>query len=74
MRKQRRRSTAAIAILAFGAVLAAAASWAIPATATTSPHPAGTSKPAAATTAPAFPTFVHLPADQAAHPSAPWEW
>jgi predicted secreted hydrolase len=73
MRKQQRRSTAAIATLAFGAVLAAA-SWAIPATATTSPHPAGTSTPAAATTAPAFPTFVHLPADQAAHPTVPWEW
>jgi predicted secreted hydrolase len=36
--------------------------------------PAGTSKPAAATTAPAFPTFVQLPADQAAHPNAPQEW
>ena len=69
----RHRSIAAIATLAFGAVLAAA-SWAIPATATTSPHPAGTSKPTAATTAPAFPTFVHLPADQAAHPNTPWEW
>jgi predicted secreted hydrolase len=73
MRKQRRRSTAAIATLAVGAVLAAA-SWVIPATATTGPHPAGTSTPAAATTAPAFPTFVHLPADQAAHPTVPWEW
>jgi predicted secreted hydrolase len=70
----RHRSTAAIAILAFGAVLAAAASWVIPATATTGPHPAGTSTPAAATTAPAFPTFVQLPADQAAHPTVPWEW
>jgi predicted secreted hydrolase len=69
----RHRSTAAIATLAFGALLAAA-SWAIPATAKTSPHPAGTSKPTAATTAPAFPTFVQLPADQAAHPDAPWEW
>jgi predicted secreted hydrolase len=74
MQNQQRRSTAAIATLAFGAVLAAAASWAVPATAKTGPDPAGTSKPAAATTAPAFPTFVHLPADQAAHPSARWEW
>jgi predicted secreted hydrolase len=69
----RRRSTAAIAILASGAVLAAA-SWANPATAKTRPDPAGTSKPAAATTAPAFPTFVHLPADQAAQPSAAAQW
>lgn len=73
MRKQRRRSTAAIAALTFGAALAGAASWAIPAMAKTSPAPVGTSKPAAAT-APAFPTFVHLPADQAAHPNAPGEW
>jgi predicted secreted hydrolase len=69
----RHRSTAAIATMAFGAVLAAAL-WAIPATAKPRPQLAGTSKPAAATTAPAFPTFVHLPADQAAHPDAPWEW
>jgi predicted secreted hydrolase len=34
---------------------------------------AAASRPAAAT-APGFPTFVHLPADQAAHPSAPDEW
>jgi predicted secreted hydrolase len=69
----RHRSTAAIATLAVGAVLAAAA-WAVPATAKTRPGPAGASKPAAATTAPAFPTFVHLPADQAAQPSAADEW
>jgi predicted secreted hydrolase len=74
MRKHRRRSIAAIATLAFGAVLASAAASAIPATAKTGPDPANTSKPAAATTAPAFPTFVHLPADQAAHPNVPWEW
>jgi predicted secreted hydrolase len=73
MRKQRRRSFAAIATLAFGAVLAGAAWWAIPATAKTGPGPAGIST-AAATTAPAFPTFVHLPADQAAHPNVPQEW
>lgn len=71
MRKERRRFTAAT--VAFSAVLACAASWAIPAMAKTSPAPAGTSKPAAAT-APAFPTFVHLPADQAAHPNTPIEW
>lgn len=69
----RPRFTAAIAALACGAVLAAV-SWAVPATAKPDPRPAGTSQSAAATTAPAFPTFVHLPADQAAHPSAPWEW
>lgn len=68
MRKQRRRSTAAG--LALGAVLAGAALWATPATAKTGSDPAGTSKP----TAPAFPTFVHLPADQAAHPNVPQEW
>ena len=28
----------------------------------------------AADTSPAFPTFVHLPADQAAHPSSAFEW
>src|SRR5262249_15765567 len=43
-------------------------------TAQRNPHPAGTSKPAAATTAPAFPAFVHLPDDQAAQPRAADEW
>jgi predicted secreted hydrolase len=71
MQKPHRRSTAAIATLAFGAVLAAAA---VPATAENGSNPAGTSTPAAATTVPAFPTFVSLPADQAAHPSAPNDW
>jgi predicted secreted hydrolase len=74
MRKLRRRSTVAIATLAFGGVLAGATLSAIPATAETGSDPAGTRKPAAATTAPAFPTFVHLPADQAAHPNAAQEW
>ena len=69
----RNRSTAAIATVAFGVVLAAA-SWVVPATAKARPDPAGISKPAAAPTAPAFPTFVHLPADQAAQPSAADEW
>jgi predicted secreted hydrolase len=73
MRKQRRRSTAAAATLALGAVLADAALSATPATAKTGSAPAGTSKPAAAT-APAFPTFVHLPADQAAHPNVAQDW
>jgi hypothetical protein len=68
----RHRFTAAIAITALGAVLAAA-SW-MPATAQPRPHLAGASTPAVATTAPEFPTFVHLPADQAAHPSAPNDW
>jgi predicted secreted hydrolase len=72
MRRQRRRSTAAAA-LTFGAVLACAASWAFPAMAKTGSDPAGTSTPAAAT-APAFPAFVHLPADQAAHPNVDQDW
>jgi len=64
-RIRRRRSNAATAILVLGAVLAGAALWAIPATARDRSRPgAGTSEPAAAT-APAVPTFVHLPADQA---------
>jgi hypothetical protein len=37
-------------------------------------RPSGHKRPAAATTASAFPTFVHLPADQAAHPNAAQEW
>jgi len=75
MRKKRRRSIAAAAVVAFGAVLVGAGLWAIPASATTGSDPAGTTTPvAAATTAPAFPTFVHLPADQAAHPNTPIEW
>jgi predicted secreted hydrolase len=73
VQKQRRRSTVAIATLAFGAVLAGTAWSAISASAGTGSGPAGTSEPAAAT-APAFPTFVHLPADQAAHPDAAQEW
>jgi predicted secreted hydrolase len=74
MQEQQRRSTAAVATLAFGAVLAVVASSAVPATAGTGSDPAGPGRPAAATAAPAFPTFVHLPADQAAHPDTPWEW
>ena len=74
MRNQRRRSTVAITALAFGAVLAGAALRAVPATAKTGADAAGITTPVAATTAPAFPTFVHLPADQAAHPNTPWEW
>jgi predicted secreted hydrolase len=60
--------------VAFVAVLAIAASSVLPATAETGSTPAGTAKLAAATTAPAFPTFVHLPADQASHPNAALEW
>ena len=74
MEKQQRRSTVAIATLVFGAVLTVTASLTIPATAKTGSNRTGTSAPAAATAAPAFPTFVHLPADQAAHPNVPWEW
>src|SRR5215217_3375318 len=75
MRKQRRRSTVALATLAFGAVLAGAASSVIPATAQTGSGPGSPRTPAAATAAaPGFPTFVHLPADQAAHPDAAQEW
>jgi predicted secreted hydrolase len=35
---------------------------------------ANAAPPQATATAPTFPTFVHLPADQAAHPSATREW
>nr|WP_051367235.1 lipocalin-like domain-containing protein [Hamadaea tsunoensis] len=63
-----------IAALTFGAVLADAALSAIPATAGPVFLPADTAHPATATTASAFPTFVHLPADQAAHPNAAQEW
>lgn len=72
MRKTRRRTTAAIATLAFGAIVANAALT--PATAKTGSGPAGTTTPVTAATAPAFPTFVHLPADQAAHPNVDREW
>lgn len=72
MRTQRRRSIA-IAALTFGAVLAGMATWAIPAMAKTSPDPATQGAPSGATT-PAFPTFVHLPADQAAHPNVDQDW
>ncbi|NYH87966.1 lipocalin-like domain-containing protein [Actinopolymorpha rutila] len=74
MQTLQRRSTAAIATLVFGAVLAVAASSAVPATAKTGSGSASTDRPEAATAAPAFPTFVHLPADQAAHPTARAEW
>lgn len=74
MRILRRRSTVAIATLAFSAVLASAALSAIPATAEPDSSPADTRNPTAAMTAPEFPTFVHLPADQAAHPNAAKEW
>ena len=73
MQKQQHRSSVAIATLAFGAVLAVAASAAVSAAAKTGSDPADTGR-LAATTAPAFPTFVHLPADQAAHPEARQEW
>lgn len=65
MRKQTRRSAMAIATSAFGAVLVAAAMAAVPATA----NPTDSAYGAAA-----YPTFVHLPADQAAHPDAAQEW
>jgi len=66
MRKSRCRSAAAIAALAFGAVLTAAA----PMATATPGSPAAASTP----TAPAFPTFVSMPADQAAHPGVTEEW
>jgi predicted secreted hydrolase len=68
------RSIAAIATLMISAVLAITALSAVSATAKTPSEPADKRMAAAATTAPAFPTFVHLPADQAAHPDAPQEW
>ena len=69
MHKRQRRLIAATATLACGAVLACAAS--VPALAKNTPHSAPARTPTAAS---AFPTFVHLPADQAAHPDAPQEW
>ncbi|MGP3917092.1 hypothetical protein, partial [Nonomuraea sp. 10N515B] len=74
MYKQQRRTVASIAALVLGAVLTVAASPSLPVTAETDPAPAGTGNQAAATAVPAFPTFVHLPADQAAHPDARQEW
>ncbi|WP_171075284.1 lipocalin-like domain-containing protein [Nonomuraea basaltis] len=67
MYKRQPRTAASIAALALGAVLTLAASPSLPVTAKTGTDPA-------ATAAPAFPTFVHLPADQAAHPDARQEW
>lgn len=66
------RCAAAIVAVASGAVLAGAAPNAIPAAAAK----AGSVRAQTSTTAtaPAFPTFVDLPADQAAHPDAQWEW
>ena len=74
MRNHLRRSSAAIATLAFGVALAGSGSAAVPATVEVGSGPAGTTQPAATVTAPAFPTFVQLPADQAAHPNTPIEW
>ena len=74
MQRQQRRGIVAIATLTFGAVLAGVALWAVPAMAKTRSAPAGTNRSAATMTAPTFPTFVHLPADQAAHPNTPIEW
>lgn len=61
--------TAAVAVVALGAMLAGATA---PATARTNSDTA--SETASAAAAPAFPTFVQLPADQAAHPDASQEW
>ncbi|MEV0144194.1 MULTISPECIES: lipocalin-like domain-containing protein [unclassified Nonomuraea] len=74
MPRQQRRSVAAITALVLGAVLTVAASPSVSAAAETGPGPAGRGAPPAATAAPAFPTFVRLPADQAAHPEARQEW
>ncbi|WP_165546638.1 lipocalin-like domain-containing protein [Kribbella soli] len=73
MRNSHRRSIVAIAALAFGALVTGAV-LPVQATAELGPDPAATSKSVAASTAPAFPTFVQLPADQAAHPTATQEW
>ncbi|HEX6685388.1 MAG TPA: lipocalin-like domain-containing protein [Candidatus Limnocylindrales bacterium] len=61
------KTKSSMAILALGAVMAGAALSAIPASAQVG---SGTAAPPP----PAFPTFVHLPADQAAHPDVTWEW
>jgi predicted secreted hydrolase len=74
MRNQHRRAVASIAALMLGAVVTITTPPSLAATATIDPDPAVIGKPAAVSTAPAFPTFVHLPADQAAHPNTPIEW
>jgi predicted secreted hydrolase len=66
-----RRKVAAIAAgfaLVLGTPLAAAA-----APQRADPVSVATPQPGP-TTDPGFPTFVHLPADQAAHPGVTWEW
>ncbi|MGW0061822.1 lipocalin-like domain-containing protein [Streptosporangium sandarakinum] len=74
MQRQLRRSVTSIATLVLGAVLTAGVSPSASAAANAGPEAAGTARPAAATAAPAFPAFVRLPADQAAHPDARQEW
>lgn len=68
------RCAAAIATLAFGAALAGVAPDANPAAAAAGSAAVRTAAWATDPAAPAFPAFVHLPADQAAHPDAVWEW
>jgi predicted secreted hydrolase len=71
----RRRGATTVATVAFAAVVAGVALSAIPASAGAGTDPAGSRRPLVTTAAsPSFPTFVHLPADQSAHPDAQWEW
>ncbi|TCC49541.1 hydrolase [Kribbella pittospori] len=71
MQRQHRRFAVAIAILAFGATLVGAATSGASAGTETGSGTASAGRP---TAPPAFPTFVQLPADQAAHPDALQEW
>lgn len=75
----KRRLTTATAALALGAALTAGVSSAVTATAGAGSGPTRRAAPAAApaaapSAAPDFPTFVHLPTDQAAHEGVPVEW
>jgi predicted secreted hydrolase len=58
---------------AVAAAAAAALALALPQASSAAASRTAAARPAT-TSAPAFPTFVHLPADQAAHPAAADEW
>ncbi|HZX07709.1 lipocalin-like domain-containing protein [Kribbella sp.] len=66
-----RRISRVIAVLTFGAALAVAATSAGADAGTAAVSTADVARP---TDGPAFPVFVKLPADQAAHPDARQEW
>ncbi len=74
MRASRRRTVIAVTAATLSAVLAGTASSLLP----TATARAGAGQPtrdeSTSAMAPAFPTFVHLPADQAAHSGVAQEW